>query len=320
MPPNTLLLSLAAAALFTTHLHAKTPAKPHSKAVALLPDTLRWDSASFFSRTVVGVVQDGKTVKAPVFEKIRFDEVGLGQKAAKPKPSIPSQKIDEETSLGLSILRLVEDSLAQAFGKQGDKPNFEYLSKVFQGKQKNILKGRAIQGKEEKVQYYWTSADEWVTSLKEMVGAGKRFQVSLAIIWMYQDLNSPNRFWAVVKQQWETVDANGSTLYRDDGFLFLNFDLDELKKPRNLRVNYRLWFYNYKQTDVKTGLKPHERLAQDIRGALDPQNPVEIQFGRLVGDRWVADPAQRGLSGIDRDLVNRMGEDLVGGIRAARGL
>jgi hypothetical protein len=152
-----------------------------------------------------------------------------------------------------------------------------------------------------------------------MVRTGKRFHVSLAIIWMYQDLKSPNRFWAVVKQQWETRDASGRSLYQDDGFLFLNFDLDALQRPQNLLVNYRLWFYNYKQIDPKTGLKPHERLAQDILGALDSRNPVEIQFGRLEGDRWVADPKQRGLSGIDTDLLIRMGDDLVGGIKAARG-
>lgn len=286
----------------------------------LLSDSLKWDGKTFLSQTVEGQIIDGKTIKAPHFDSITFEDAGYDP-ARSIKEATGPIKINEETQLGIRIRQLVEDTLAHAFGHNGGPPDLGYLQKVFQGKEKGILKGKVkvdANGKET-VQYYWDSPADWIASIKKISESGNHLKVSLAIIWVYQDKLSPSRFWAIVKQGWETIDVNGRLLYRDDGFLFLNFDLDGKHRPCNLSVKYRLWFYNYKHADQKSGLKRFQLIERDIRGALDDKADVSINMGHIEGDKWVMDTKMRGLSGVDRGLLNHMTEDLVGGIRQATG-
>lgn len=306
-------LSLLIPLIFgTAPAQAGSPGKPEK----LLPDSLKWDGKSFLTQTVEARIQAGKVVTPPRFEEVGFVEAGMEHRA-----HAGPDRIEEESPLGARIRSLVEDSLAYAFGRNGARPDFEYLGRIFQGTHAGILKGRVKLGPdgEEQVQYFWETPVNWVASLRKAADAGNRFKVSLAIIWVYQDKHSPNRFWAVVKQEWSTLGKDGQINYRDDGFLFLNFDLDGKRNPVNLSVNYRLWFYNYKRPDPKTRMKRHELIARDILGALDEQAGVTINFGRLENDQWVLDNRQRGISGIDRNLVNKMAADLVDGIRQAQG-
>lgn len=283
-------------AIFLATVSASASAHP-----SLLPDSLHWDTTSFYGLTVKGDEASGNK-STPRFEKIHFDEIGLG-----------------ESAFGRRVKTLVEDTLAQAFGSARRPPNYTFLSQAFPGKDCGILKGKVLPGKDDTVQYYWVTPQEWLHSLQAMTRAGKRFEVALSIIWVYQDPTSSNRYWATVKQSWTTRRPDGSVAYADDGFLFLNFDLDEHKNPRNIKIDYRLWFYDYKHPDAKRGLKRYQRMAQDIEGALDSHSQVPVNFGRLEGDRWVRDDQARGISGVNRDLLERMKTDLVEGIKAGRG-
>lgn len=292
----------------------------NDSSVGLIPDRLKWDGKTFLTQTVEGVVENGKVVKPARFDSVTFREAGLdGRPGA--VGSGTSELISEEAPLGVRIRSLVEDSLARAFGYRGGPPDFDYLSKVFQGKDRGILKGKlkVDPAGREQVQYYWESPADWIGSIRRLVQGGNRLKVNLAVIWVYQDKHSRDRYWAVVKQGWETLDPGGRKLYRDDGFLFLNFDLDGKHNPCNLSVRYRLWFYNYKNPDARTGLKRYQLIARDIRGALDEKADAQINMGHLEGDRWVPDAGKRGLSGVDRSLLERMTNDLVGGIREATG-
>lgn len=291
------------AALFS--IVATTAATPDTSN-GLVLEGRKWDGKSFLTQTIDGVVENGRVVKPAHFDTMTFKEAGL---------------VNEDSPLGIRIRTLVEDTLAYAFGRYGGLPDFGYLSAVFEGKDKGILKGRVKVDPSgvEHVQYYWESPSDWLASLRKLCNNGNHLKVTLAVIWVYQDKHNLNRYWAVVKQGWETLDARGRRIYRDDGFLFLNFDLDAKNNPCNLSVRYRLWFYNYKHPDPRSGMKRYQLIERDIRGALDENADAKINIGRLEGDRWVLDSGKRGLSGVDRALLNRIAEDVVNGIRQAAG-
>jgi hypothetical protein len=304
MNTNSALKSLAAGMLVSV-VSAGEPVSPEG----LLPDSLRWDRKSFQAQTVPARFRDGVETQAARFESIPLES--LDGRAS---------RIDDlNNPLGERLARMVEDTLARAFGN-GDKPDFAYLAQVFSGESKSILRGTAARNAkgEESVRYFWVTPREWLLQLRNAVERkGFRYQVNLSIIWVYQDNLDPNRFWAVVRQDWQTLDGKAKPAYRDDGFLFLNFDLDSNRLPRNMRVNYRLWFYNYgkPRKDQPRWL----RTANDIRGALDPNADANIDFGRMVGDKWVPDANERGLSGIDRQVLGQMSSDLIGALRSAQG-
>jgi hypothetical protein len=88
--------------------------------------------------------------------------------------------------------------------------------------------------------------------------------VHTAPIGIFADNLDPHRFWAVVLQRWQTLDRFGMAVYEDQGFLLVNFDFDDNAAVREFRIHCRLWFYDYRYDDAETGVRRHEKLANDI--------------------------------------------------------
>jgi hypothetical protein len=239
---------------------------------------------------------------------------------------VPFSKIsDQFPNLSMTIEKEIDSNLAQAYGKNMGRPDFDYLKRVFQGKETRILKGRLINPNSEvdSVNYSWANADTYLKSLEQRVEKGQRFEVGLTLLRLYQDKPNSGRFWGIVSQTWNTRFINGSGHYRDDGILFVNFDL----KPgdgslERFRIYYRFWFYKYKKDILRkrSGLPPvlvtrKQRMAEVISATLDHEAaiPPEVTFGRWdeTENRYVTDPNDRGISGVDMDLLKMMRDDLL---------
>lgn len=238
---------------------------------------------------------------------------------------VPFSKVsDQFPDLGRTIQREIDSNLAQAYGRSLGRPDFGYLGRVFRGKETRILKGRVINTAAgvDSVQYAWTTADAYLRSLRERVEAGQRFEVGLTLLRVYQDRPNSGRFWGIVSQTWTTRFQEGGR-YRDDGILFVNFDL----KPgsgalEQFRIFYRFWFHNYRKDIRRQGpdrepvlVTRKQRLAEAITATLDQSAdlPPEISFGRMddAGSRFILDPTDRGISGVDMDLLRTMRDDLL---------
>jgi hypothetical protein len=223
---NQLIDRMIRLALVFFALSSQTSGAETNAPSRMIPDSLHWDKKSFQAQTVPAKFQDGNETQAARFESIPLASLGGG-----------TTRIDDLSNpLGERLARMVEDTLAHAFGNDG-KPDFPYLAQVFSGESKSILRGTAQKNAkgEESVRYAWETPRDWLIRLKTAVEQkGYRYKVNLAIIWVYQDNLDPNRFWAVVKQDWQTLDGKGKPAYRDDGFLFLNFDLVSPQPAREL--------------------------------------------------------------------------------------
>ena len=253
---------------------------------------------------------------------------GQGREGGGPAPAmvIPfSQVSDQFPALSETIRREIDSNLAQAYGKNMGPPDFDYLKKVFQGKETRILKGRLINPKSDidSVNYSWATAETYLNSLQKRVEKGQRFEVGMTLLRLYQDKPNSGRFWGIVSQTWTTRFLNGSAHYRDDGILFVNFDFKPgVKALENFRIYYRFWFYKYKQDIMRkrAGKEPvlvtrRQRMHEVITATLDQAAPLppEVTFGRWDDKekRYVEDAGDRGVSGVDMDLLKLMRDDLM---------
>ncbi|MFC1585684.1 hypothetical protein ACFL5V_09075 [Fibrobacterota bacterium] len=277
----------------------------------MVDEELEWDTDAFMAETVPAVESGGKVTRPAVYEKITFE---------KPKADVKNIPVKEpRMTVGEKIEYTIEKTFAGAYGRDGAKPDFKYLKKVFRGKKKNIMKGNVkvdpILGREV-VRYYWDTPQSYLSSLKSMVEKSDyRFDVDMEVMKLYQDHKIPSRYWAVVYQNWDTRNYKGNVVYRDDGFLFINFDFDDSGQLSDFQIFYRLWFYNYKYDKPEIGYKRWQLIEDDIKGAFSLLEDSKIVFGRKEGKKFINDDSQRGLSGIDKGLADRMRKDLVNAIR-----
>ena len=174
--------------------------------------------------------------------------------------------------------------------------NYQKIDEVFidQG-HPSILSGtkgkiNPATGKEE-IKYVWQTKKEWLKNLKEAVDVrNRRFYVKTSVMGLFNDNLDQNRYWAIVKQKWQTKDQSGHVVYEDDGFLLVNFDFAADNTLKDFKIYYRLWFYDYQYDDLETNTKRHEKLTRDIK-------------------QYFVDG--KGISGIDSSLKKGMMEFLI---------
>ncbi len=178
--------------------------------------------------------------------------------------------------------------------------NYKMLDTVFADKSRpSILVGnkRLVDPRigREIVTYTWLSKKSWLAGLlKAHLQRRRTFTVDTEVMGVFNDNTDPNRYWAVVRQKWQTRDRYGSVVYQDDGFLIVNFDFLADQTLKNFKIHYRLWFYHYQYDDIELGIKRHEKLVGDIN------------------HYFVED-----LSGIDTNLKNAMRDFIVSKVRGA---
>lgn len=259
---------------------------------------------------------------------VLLDPTTAGSEAGAPRPAMQvafAQVSDRFPDLGRTIAREIDSNFAQAYGRNAGRPDFAYLRKVFQGKETRILKGRLVNpgSAVDTIAYSWATADVYLKSLEQRVQRGQRFDVGMTLLRLYQDKPNSGRFWGIVSQDWTTRTVGGGPAYRDDGILFVNFDLDPGSGTlQAFRIYYRFWFYKYKhdiwrkvpgQAPIRVSRK--QRMAEAISAALDHEAalPPEIRFGRFEesANRFIPDSSDRGIAGVDMDLLRRMRDDLV---------
>jgi hypothetical protein len=148
--------------------------------------------------------------------------------------------------------------------------NYDKLNDIFvDNKEPSILVGIVKKSDpstgEEIVDYRWQTKQAWLDHLKKLTDADHRsFEIKTSIMKVFNDDLDPNRYWAIVRQNWKTLDAFGKTVYQDDGFLFVNFDFKADRVLKDFKIYYRLWFYEYQYDDLEKGLKRQGKLRIDI--------------------------------------------------------
>jgi hypothetical protein len=280
----------------------ETPIPDIVDVMDIIDEDMEWETDSFQVETVPPKEMKGRVVTPAVYETIPFKKQGKNEK-----------------TIGERIEVTIEETFAGAYGRDGGKPDFKYLENVFKGKKKNIMKGHVVTDPlkgTESVKYYWDTPQSYVAGLKNMViKKDYRFDVKMKILRLYQDQKIPTRYWAVVFQDWNTRNYKGNVVYRDDGFLFINFDFDDKGEMSDFQIFYRLWFYNYKYDRPEIKYKRWQLIEDDIKGAFDRMTDSKIVFGRKEGKKFVKDDSQRGLSGIDKGLVDRMRKDVIDAVK-----
>lgn len=153
------------------------------------------------------------------------------------------------------------------------------LRSLFYNRENSILVGTLQKSDRatgrETVSYRWSSSEEWITRLEQLQKRGRRFHVSTKVMKVLQDELSATRYWAIIKQDWETY-YQGSPVYSDMGFLLVNFDFDMSNhKLKEFKISYRLWFYDYRYKELETGLGRVDKLRYDLEQYfVDPHKGV----------------------------------------------
>jgi hypothetical protein len=197
----------------------------------------------------------------------------------------------------------IRDKIYRIFNEEYPKLfnpfNYDKLNAIFLDKNHpNILIGKvdkedAVTGKEI-VKYSWITKKQWLDNLKSNAEKKQQtFRISTSVMGVFNDNLDNNRYWAIVKQKWESVDLLGHVTYTDNGFLFVNFDFTDSNELKEFKIHYRLWFNDYKYDDVELGIKRYQKLENDIRSYFE-----------------------NGMSGIDSSLKKGMREFLIQKVKA----
>lgn len=166
------------------------------------------------------------------------------------------------------ISDLIVDIFETNFPKLFTPVNAPELHRIFRNKENSILVGSLLKSDHlngiENVRYKWSSARSWINRLVDLESKGRRFSVKTKVMKIFRDEISSERFWAVVKQDWNTEFA-GINTYEDVGFLIVSFDFDlNDKELKDFKIAYRLWFYNYRYKELETSLGRVEKLKHDL--------------------------------------------------------
>jgi hypothetical protein len=150
----------------------------------------------------------------------------------------------------------------------------------------------------EEIRYTWQNKKDWLNSLKKAVEERqRRFNVKTSVMGVFNDNLDQNRYWVIVKQNWQSKDQAGHVVYKDDSFFPVSFDFDADNKLKDFKIYYRLWFYDYKYDDLELGIKRHEKLARDIK-------------------QYFMD--DKGISGIENSLKKAMTDFMISKIKTTK--
>jgi len=148
--------------------------------------------------------------------------------------------------------------------------NYNKLNEIFAVKKEpsilvGIVKSSDPSTGKEIVAYSWQKSQQWLDHLKKLHDVDNRtFEISTSVMKIFNDDLDPNRYWAIIRQNWKTIDGFGKTVYSDDGFLFVNFDFTADQVLKDFKIYYRLWFYEYQYDDLELGIKRYAKLENDI--------------------------------------------------------
>lgn len=131
----------------------------------------------------------------------------------------------------------------------------------------------------ETVRYSWVTPRNWVNGLERIRGDGGRFRVECRVQELIQDPHAPQRFWAVVHQQWRTF-AGSRERYSDEGLLLVNFDFSPQGKINEVKLHYRLWFYSYPEDGAVTGRG--DQIRQDVSRGLSRVAGVDASLKKAI--------------------------------------
>ncbi|NLD98314.1 MAG: hypothetical protein GX640_00435 [Fibrobacter sp.] len=148
--------------------------------------------------------------------------------------------------------------------------NYNKLNEIFAVKKEpsilvGIVKSSDPSTGKEIVAYSWQKSQQWLDHLKKLHDVDNRtFEITTSVMKIFNDDLDPNRYWAIIRQNWKTIDGFGKTVYSDDGFLFVNFDFTADQVLKDFKIYYRLWFYEYQYDDLELGIKRYAKLENDI--------------------------------------------------------
>ncbi|HEX2959891.1 MAG TPA: hypothetical protein VHO70_23850 [Chitinispirillaceae bacterium] len=212
-------------------------------------------------------------------QKIIDGEPLFGYESSKPCTtyqyrSSGKSKNFEERKFSTSGEVTVRDRIFETFNKEYpllfNPFEFDKLNQIFSDKKEpailvgNVKYSDPNTGKE-LVDYSWMTKQKWLDHLKQMHDSANRsFEVRTDVMMVFNDDLDPNRYWAIVRQNWKTKDSFGKTVYQDNGFLFVNFDFTVDRKLKDFKIYYRLWFYEYQYDDIELGTKRYQKLENDI--------------------------------------------------------
>lgn len=148
--------------------------------------------------------------------------------------------------------------------------NRQKLEQIYSPSGKTILWG-AVEASDprtgvEKVRYVWLTRDQWIAALENKTNQGRRFDVTTKVLKIYQSSVSNTRYWAIIRQDWQTFNRSNRLVYHDDGFLIVNFDFDPTSgNLQNFEIGYRIWINDYKYDQISPRLTRVEKLSYDLQ-------------------------------------------------------
>jgi hypothetical protein len=224
----------------------------------------------------------------------------------------------KETSVFQKIKYTIEKTLADAY----NKPDFDYLDGVFECSGKCILRGQIkadVKKGKESVAYYWDTKEDYIAGLKKLVSESRlKFDVDLKVMNIYQD-PSLTRYWAVARQVWRTRNSKGAQVYRDDGFLVINFDFSEgLNQQPKFKIFYRIWIYDYRFDIPELRISRTQQIERDFNGVFFPgaSNKMGgVGFFEKRGKDYLPTSNDMTVGGITDTLKRIIREDLMTAVK-----
>lgn len=209
---------------------------------------------------------DGESMMPDMFD----DEMSsMGVATLTPSNTIAYEDVpyqdDKMKAVRSSIVKTFEVDYPKMFAPF----NMTKLKSVFKGGvEPRIFVGRVAQSDpktgREVVEYNYITRDKWLAGLQSASSKGRIFDIDTKVMNIYTDPIVSSRFFAVVKQSWDTK-FNKRVVYHDDGFLIISFDYDFRNgRARDFKIHQRLWFYDYRYDDRELGMSRVAKLRVDL--------------------------------------------------------
>lgn len=149
-------------------------------------------------------------------------------------------------------------------------------SSILSGSVKRDTKGNEF------VNYKWVTPNHWVGKLEQIQNGGGKFRVKCRVHELIQDPHAPHRFWAVVHQQWRTMNSVGKERYSDEGFLLVNFDFTPQGKIHEVKLHYRLWFYSYPNNQSLSSSFRRNSISKDVSEGLGKISGIDASLKSTI--------------------------------------
>lgn len=224
----------------------------------------------------------------------------------------------------ISVHQIIKETIEKDFASAYNRGDFKYLNKIFANNKRSVLRGKVYSnpktGKEQ-VRYYWETKQQYLKGLASLVKKKKyQFDITLKLLSLYQE--NENRYWAVVRQNWKTKKRNGAVVYRDDGFLFINFDFSNGKAKPEMKIYYRIWIYNYKYANIELGKTRIDFIERDFNGVFFKEQASEIGGNGFYTSKGhkIKNLDNITVQGIDKNMLKMMRNDIIETVKKHDGL